>query len=97
MVGTYVAVNQGIGYIFSDDDDQGGSAAVHTGDGPVPPQAEITSRVYFDVTIDNNDAGRIVMGLYGGVVPFVGETRSIHVVPSWPTRVPSSTVSFQIL
>jgi len=35
----------------------------------VPPQAEITSRVYFDVSIDDRDAGRIVMGLHGSIVP----------------------------
>jgi cyclophilin family peptidyl-prolyl cis-trans isomerase len=35
----------------------------------VKPQAEITSRVYFDMEIDNHAAGRIVMGLYGTVVP----------------------------
>lgn len=36
---------------------------------PVPPQATITSKVFFDITIDDNPAGRIVMGLYGDVVP----------------------------
>jgi peptidylprolyl isomerase len=35
----------------------------------VEPQAEITSKAYFDVSIDNQPAGRIVFGLYGGVVP----------------------------
>ena len=35
----------------------------------VPPQAEITSRVYFDISIDGHAAGRIVMGLHGSVVP----------------------------
>ena len=29
----------------------------------------ITSKVYFDVTIDGQDAGRIVMGLFGNTVP----------------------------
>jgi len=38
-------------------------------EGPVPPQAEVTERVFFDVNIDNEPAGRIVMGLFGGVVP----------------------------
>lgn len=36
---------------------------------PVPPQATITSRVFFDITIDGNPVGRIVMGLYGDAVP----------------------------
>uniref|UniRef100_A0A7S2E470 Peptidyl-prolyl cis-trans isomerase n=1 Tax=Helicotheca tamesis TaxID=374047 RepID=A0A7S2E470_9STRA len=38
-------------------------------DGSVLPSAEITSRVYFDISIDGKDSGRIVMGLHGGVVP----------------------------
>jgi hypothetical protein len=39
------------------------------GNGPVAAQAEITSRVYFDVAINGNPAGRIVMGMHGNVVP----------------------------
>ena len=31
--------------------------------------AKITDRVYFDVEIDGEDAGRIVLGLYGETVP----------------------------
>uniref|UniRef100_A0A6T8G3S0 Peptidyl-prolyl cis-trans isomerase n=1 Tax=Proboscia inermis TaxID=420281 RepID=A0A6T8G3S0_9STRA len=31
--------------------------------------APITDTVYFDITIGNEDAGRIEIGLYGGVVP----------------------------
>jgi hypothetical protein len=31
--------------------------------------AEITDRVYFDISIDNEPAGRIEMGLYGATVP----------------------------
>jgi len=38
-------------------------------DVPVAPQAEITSRVFFDIHIGDRYAGRIVMGLYGNVVP----------------------------
>lgn len=68
-MGTYVAVNKGIAYITSTDEDGELNQAEHTGDGPVPPQAEITTRVYFDVEIGGHAAGRIVMGLYGGVVP----------------------------
>jgi hypothetical protein len=39
------------------------------GNGPVSAQAEITSRVYFDVSINDQPAGRIVMGMHGNVVP----------------------------
>lgn len=35
----------------------------------IEPAAEVTSKVYFDVSIDKHPAGRIVMGLYGNVVP----------------------------
>lgn len=42
---------------------------VLTSDVPVAPQAEITSRVYFDVEVDRHEAGRVVIGLYGNVVP----------------------------
>ena len=37
------------------------------------PQAEVTDRVYFDISIDNQPAGRIVMGLYGKTVPKTAE------------------------
>ena len=33
------------------------------------PQADITTRAYFDIEIDGHPAGRIVLGLYGSVVP----------------------------
>merc|ERR1712010_266721 len=33
------------------------------------PLAEITEKVYFDITIDNEPAGRIVFGLFGNTVP----------------------------
>jgi peptidylprolyl isomerase len=30
---------------------------------------EVTEKVFFDITIDGKDAGRITLGLYGKVVP----------------------------
>ena len=35
----------------------------------MPPSAEIMTRVFFDVAINGTEAGRIVMGMYGNVVP----------------------------
>uniref|UniRef100_A0A7S3S1I8 Peptidyl-prolyl cis-trans isomerase n=1 Tax=Strombidinopsis acuminata TaxID=141414 RepID=A0A7S3S1I8_9SPIT len=35
--------------------------------------AEVTEKVYFDISIDGEDAGRIVFGLFGGVVPKTAE------------------------
>ena len=34
---------------------------------------EITSKVYFDVTINGENAGRVVMGLFGKTVPRTAE------------------------
>ena len=47
----------------SDEDDVG------VEEPPSPPAADVTSRVYFDIAINGRDAGRIVMGLHGSVVP----------------------------
>lgn len=33
------------------------------------PQAKVTDKVFFDVDIAGKPAGRVVMGLYGGIVP----------------------------
>merc|ERR1711971_933029 len=33
------------------------------------PLAEITEKVYFDITIDDEPAGQIVFGLFGNIVP----------------------------
>lgn len=38
-------------------------------DQPSKPQAEITEKVFFDIQINSQPVGRIVMGLYGNVVP----------------------------
>jgi cyclophilin family peptidyl-prolyl cis-trans isomerase len=36
---------------------------------PVSPRTKVTTRVFFDVDIDDKPVGRIVMGLFGDVVP----------------------------
>jgi len=36
---------------------------------PVPPQAAISTRIYFDIEIDNKPAGKIILGLHDSVVP----------------------------
>lgn len=46
----------------------GGSSSVRH-DGPVPPQAVVTSRAFLDVSINDDPAGRIVLGLFGDVAP----------------------------
>jgi len=38
-------------------------------DQAVPPQADITDRVYFDIDINSQPVGRVVIGLYGSIVP----------------------------
>jgi hypothetical protein len=48
------------------DSDDDGTTAV-TADGK--PLCEVTSRVYFDVSVGGQQAGRIVVGLYGNAVP----------------------------
>eukprot|EP00566_Odontella_aurita_P016945 CAMPEP_0113554366 /NCGR_PEP_ID=MMETSP0015_2-20120614/16111_1 /TAXON_ID=2838 /ORGANISM="Odontella" /LENGTH=255 /DNA_ID=CAMNT_0000455503 /DNA_START=75 /DNA_END=842 /DNA_ORIENTATION=+ /assembly_acc=CAM_ASM_000160 len=56
---------------YTGDGESSGSAASNSE--PVPPAAEVTSRVFFDVSINGHDSGRIVMGLHGGVVPKTAE------------------------
>ena len=38
-------------------------------DEPTLPQAPITSRVYFDINVQSQPLGRIVIGLYGSTTP----------------------------
>lgn len=40
---------------------------------PSKARDAITTRVFFDIAIDGQDAGRIVMGLYGNAVPKTAE------------------------
>ena len=40
-------------------------AMVSTGLAESPSKANVTTQVFFDITIDGKDAGRIVMGLFG--------------------------------
>ncbi|CAM9840876.1 unnamed protein product [Ectocarpus sp. 6 AP-2014] len=40
---------------------------------PAIPQAAVTDKVFFDVEIDGLPAGRVIMGLYGAVVPRTAE------------------------
>lgn len=40
---------------------------------PNSEAAKITNKVFFDVEIEGGDSGRIVMGLFGGVVPKTAE------------------------
>ena len=68
---SFVGVRYGLKYVNLTEEDP----ADIEGDASegVKPQAEVTSRVYFDVSIDNQPGGRIVMGLYGNTVPKTAE------------------------
>jgi Cyclophilin type peptidyl-prolyl cis-trans isomerase/CLD len=68
IMGAYFAANAGISSISRESDMDSESTST-TVVGPVPPQADITTRVFLDVSVDGHEAGRIVIGLYGNVVP----------------------------
>jgi peptidylprolyl isomerase len=55
----------GVGHYFSDLTSNKSSSDSQ----PVEPQAPITSRVYLDIEIDQKPVGRIVIGMFGSVVP----------------------------
>jgi len=69
------AIAGGIGYgaitLFNSSSDDG----ISNGDGPVAAAAPITSRVFFDISSQSTPnspqkpLGRVVIGLYGSVVP----------------------------
>eukprot|EP00980_Cylindrotheca_fusiformis_P006005 scaffold1284_cov108-Cylindrotheca_fusiformis.AAC.19 len=69
VAGTYVVVNKAFSSVGNGDDDN----IDVTMDRPVPPQAKVTTRVYFDVDVDGYEMGRIIMGLYGDVVPMTAK------------------------
>lgn len=59
-------------------------------DEAVVPPAEITQRVYFDIDINGIAAGRVVMGLFGNVVPKTVE--NFATLCSGNTRDPRSGI-----
>ncbi|CAB9507725.1 cis-trans isomerase [Seminavis robusta] len=61
---SFIGVRYGLKNMNLDKEDDAIAAATKP-----EPQAEVTSKVYFDVSIDKQPAGRVVIGLYGGVVP----------------------------
>ncbi len=58
-----------LGQTLKEDEDSINDVDDSDGNEAVPPQAEITDRVYFDIEIDSRPAGRVVIGLYGTVTP----------------------------
>lgn len=67
VLGAYV-VAKNIMAIASNMEDENYDEETMTGPNG-KPLTEVTSRVYFDMSIDGHDAGRIVVGLYGNAVP----------------------------
>ncbi|KAG7357112.1 peptidylprolyl isomerase [Nitzschia inconspicua] len=67
VAGAYVVTKNAMALATKIEDDNYDEDTMTTPDGK--PLCEATSRVYFDMSIDGNEAGRIVVGLYGNAVP----------------------------
>jgi len=67
VVGAYVVAKNVADIASKIEDDNYDEETLVGPDGK--PLCQVTSRVFFDTSIDGHDAGRIVVGLYGNAVP----------------------------